>query len=1514
MSTPLKTLRDALRLAQSEQTTARATWMELQRPGVSAADQDAASRALDAAKLGTQKAQRSLDFARAVALKDLKPSEEIARLEADLPLALLPARIETRYATRAGTTEPELRVRVYPDELHAESLEERLSPDEAKALKGYPDYRAMIRKSQTTQEREAVAKIEHDAWERLVSAAGGAPRAAYLLSTRGTEPGSRPAALWGRSEARLLPDRWVAVGFRRTSYGGFETLFEVTSARVQEPLALTADWSAELPDEDTIDDEARWTLDYTRALQVGMAITVQLAHYPQGRQTSEELLKGVDRLIVFGVKSTLSAQESAEGLTTLMQRHLYSRGLALVPQGTPTNNVTGGSSGWSEADDARRAAYSVTRGRASKKANTDGDRLLGALGLDPTPLAELTLQDGPSEDQLAQDAVAVLWPTTWGYALERLLELPPEVNAAVYDHARAYLRGRGPLPAFRVGNVPYGVLPVSSLGLWPSWQAGHSTLQDDMEHGLAKVLRELRSLWALALEGDHVPRVMGAADPAAALMEVLAQEGRSSGVIAQPVWTIANSSYDDFPHKYDIGRSALGDLLQTMKPPWPDRLPSPLLQSLAPDGPSPVDFGGVEYQRWATVEMHERAHGLKMSPRGLWFTLLLRRLVYKTKITSAPETAARWPTAVDEGFTDTVKRMNALTQDPPRLEAILQETLDLASHRLDAWITSLATRRLAELRRGGKTGLRLGAVAWVEDLKPAGTGGTAATGEFIHAPSLNHAAAAAVLRNAHRSSDDKKGEKYAFELSSARVRGALELIEGARRGMGLPEQLGYQIERELHEHALDHLIQPLRRVFALKPNTVGQTTSTTSESVEDTGPRAVLNGEAAARQMRDKDEGGSPLADRDPRHNGDLYGVKSGGEALRPGYIPWGDTVSVRGAVFPSKDSDEGRRLKVILARAADRLDALGDLLAAEAVYQGVMGQTDGLKAALDAMGRGGALPTPEITQSPISTRSVKHRVALVIGADHKGLPGWGDGQPGAVAEPRLHAALCGLLGPPEAYGCSVIAPDGRITQVTAANLGLAPWRLLTLATVGDPELLPAELRLRALRAAGWSSGEPWRIEPPAPSTGRRPLRDLLELARVLASLLGRCEPLTAQDCAPEELSVPSAKVALDGRLTALGAAFGALEDTLQPTRALLATYAEGEEVSPDHLWPPEPDGELSVTSVVNTLVHMADFGPFAPSPEVVATARGARDTAERRQAVAATQTELLNLFRGADAQLSAWRRAFNDETASGERRLGDAFGGALTVLPPFSLPTVANLPPEASAWCLRDALKSPPTSSDQLAPWLLEAARARPALAAWAEARRAAEAVHRRWRRLNPGASAPRPTLSVAQLPTPSARWIGLPGEHLGGETAWVFDKLGALDAENLAGLLIDAWTEAIPEREATTGVAIHHDDAGAEAPQAILLAVYPPHDGATTWNQTTLMSVLHETIELTKLRAVDLEALRARAAAAANPPTPAEAKLQELARMLPAIFIGLQNDPGGDLGLGFVRSMEQEHPGEED
>jgi hypothetical protein len=120
---------------------------------------------------------------------------------------------------------------------------------------------------------------------------------------------------------------------------------------------------------------------------------------------------------------------------------------------------------------------------------------------------------------------------------------------------------------------------------------------------------------------------------------------------------------------------------------------------------------------------------------------------------------------------------------------------------------------------------------------------------------------------------------------------------------------------------------------------------------------------------------------------------------------------------------------------------------------------------------------------------------------------------------------------------------------------------------------------------------------------------------------------------------------------------------------------------------------------------------------------------------------------------------------------------------------------------------------------------------------------------------------LSVAQLPLVSGeRWVGLPPEPgkslAAGKLSLVLQTLAVINtAQPLTGLLVDEWTETVPNTRETTAVTFQFDPPDACAPQCVLLAV-PPVPGAD-WIADTLRQVLEETLDLARLRAVDAETL---------------------------------------------------------
>jgi hypothetical protein len=156
--------------------------------------------------------------------------------------------------------------------------------------------------------------------------------------------------------------------------------------------------------------------------------------------------------------------------------------------------------------------------------------------------------------------------------------------------------------------------------------------------------------------------------------------------------------------------------------------------------------------------------------------------------------------------------------------------------------------------------------------------------------------------------------------------------------------------------------------------------------------------------------------------------------------------------------------------------------------------------------------------------------------------------------------------------------------------------------------------------------------------------------------------------------------------------------------------------------------------------------------------------------------------------------------------------------------------------------------------------------------------------------AGSPQPLrLRVAQLPRRTGdRWVGLaatPQQPItSGRLSLVVQSAATAPPASgtpLAGLVVDEWTEVVPDRTQLTGVSFHADQPAARPPQAILLAV-PPTEGHV-WSLTALEATVLETLDLARLRLVDAEAL----AAPTGPPPPGASAAPRLGHYLPAIYL---------------------------
>jgi hypothetical protein len=91
-----------------------------------------------------------------------------------------------------------------------------------------------------------------------------------------------------------------------------------------------------------IDEGIRWMVDFDEAEKEGMAIRMDISE--------AESQKGIDRLIVVGLKYSADENTSSALLEEMIENHHYTDGIAFVPQGTPTNNTDEKKSGFNSKE------------------------------------------------------------------------------------------------------------------------------------------------------------------------------------------------------------------------------------------------------------------------------------------------------------------------------------------------------------------------------------------------------------------------------------------------------------------------------------------------------------------------------------------------------------------------------------------------------------------------------------------------------------------------------------------------------------------------------------------------------------------------------------------------------------------------------------------------------------------------------------------------------------------------------------------------------------------------------------------------------------------------------------------------------------------------------------------------------------------------------------------------------------------------------------------------------------
>lgn len=1354
-----------------------------------------------------------------------------------------------------------------------------------------------------------------------------------------------------------LPDRWLIRGYTNDTT---KIAFEKVGSFIPDPLPYgyfsdPNSFTSPISEQDALHC---WMVNFDAAEKVGMGIRIENAPI------------SVELLLVMGIKAAATASEGSDLISEILDSHYKATGLDLVPQGTPTNNTATARSGYNSNESGFGSNFKVKTSSIKHEFSDSADAYLlaQALGLPKHPIFNSIEHANTTDQKDAKAMNSALWPATWGYYLSQLLTshflipgtdwmneaiglFPADQVWSVLDgsffkgwqnYFADYVRARGPLPAIRVGNQPYGILPVSSLKQFSEAGAGFN---------FVKLLHSLLNIWQEQI--NQIPNMTQRkeSDPDQNLLEILSQEALSSNyterrvygsLLLEKLWRFHDIKNEIKPtqpatlfEQHELQKNELLKKMTDLKSLYSKGLPQdrvgycsfgevavPITMPLVL---APNESGKEPLSESALLDPNYIKEISEKPPEEITNMLddsapLLKRLLRHATLWAYADAAYRFEPPIMLQTSDNVRenfdiwrepelididlilpsnsqdnkqnvggktltalrylRQNSRT-DPSKtlgallfelsmpdqncqddfiadlqnyrrqlvwlselptaaLDRLLRETLDLCSYRLDAWITSLTTQRLHELRKKRSTGIHVGGYGWVEKLSIKTT---SASDGLIHTPSLTHAATAAILRSgylSHNQSED--GDILALDLSSRRVRQALELLDGVRQGQPLGALLGYRFERTLHEMGL---AQYTTRFRQLAPLVAGkETPNAPNTPVENLAADNVVDGLKLVKLFEEKK-------------------------------LPWGEsTAPERFVALPAETHIDGKDLEEALKILRDVADSVSDVLTAESVYQTVQGNPIRSGATLDALSRGEAIPQEiEVARTPRSGVSLTHRLLMLFSADT--MPelaeGWDNDRARAKAEPLLNQWLGMILGDP-AQICYQI----RYYDQSGATLGydgppfdltkkFCPLDLLYAMPLADPrgsefvgEAQLSELEQRLIYEAqnpeiapqnthhiklDFARKEGW--EPTVLS-----LPEALEIARAARDFISRVRPLQMSDL---DLALPAGikKTGLD------------LEELKSRTADSVATFKECVE-----------NLETSITSSDSEKLreNLLKLSQYDIPGTIPVSSRG-----DYQKEVTLLLEQAQRVLREAQRRQSEINQIeVNDTPNIHIEKLKKLFGEHFQVIPLFKV----NLNLMKKLKTLRDNGKV--VQPMDIYSWLERIGHVREAvdrfnlLSSYSEVLRAETAFEFHVAQLAPGDRT-------------DEQWIAQKLEseqrYKNGQLALVIAMPGTEELpssdKSMAGLFVDEWIEVVPEPEETTGVAFHYDAPGASAPQTILMAVPPVQEQKWDWN--SLSAVLQETFVLAKIRGIDPDIV---------------AKLP-LGQYLPALFLAYNvgsQEPAGD------------------
>ncbi len=483
---------------------------------------------------------RDQAFAALASSLNRSPESVVNKLTDQCPFVLLPVRIETSFAP--SPTGPTLRVRFYPDDISLAPPLAPVSTDEGKLGRAYWRKRAASRHA--PRSRRARRGYE-TAWATLAARAG-AYRAGWVVrATRPVNPDAAPSDLQftdpapptdpAVSRAALLPDRFVVIGFvADPTTHALRSVVKGVGAPIPDDLVIAPDPSqAETfltRDDGTgrliVPDALKWMVDYDAAVRVGMAMTIWLAP-PFDTQ-------GFDRLVAVGVRAATAPEDAPAAMQTLLEKHRYGHGCAILPSGTPTNN-TDIPSGWQPPSSESAALFTLEDSPPDLGPGkgllgiSDGWRVGHLFGLNREFVRRLpNAARTDVAEALAMNRAAVAG--TLDDFIDVFLKgvVTPQRAIDLHNFFTAWVSGRGVFPTLGVGRQPYGIVVT---GAWGNWKFPPNTALDGAQ-GIYDLIAAHRIRWQeLGRRAPHASQAGG--DPFQRLLSIIGLLASSSEFVTR---------------------------------------------------------------------------------------------------------------------------------------------------------------------------------------------------------------------------------------------------------------------------------------------------------------------------------------------------------------------------------------------------------------------------------------------------------------------------------------------------------------------------------------------------------------------------------------------------------------------------------------------------------------------------------------------------------------------------------------------------------------------------------------------------------------------------------------------------------------------------------------------------------------------------------------------------------------------------------------------------------------------